>query len=278
MGPSSAPGAFGKRSAEPGPIPARDCPAYAFGDDGVAAERLGVLQGVFGSASAAFVTEWRPARVELALDLGCGPGFTTRMVAELCRGARVIGLDASDAFLALADDDIEVMRHDVTVMPFPVPRADLVYARYLLAHLDEPNACVRAWSTQMRAGGRLLLEEVEAIEAGPAVFGRYLATVAAMMCDEGHELYVGPSLDTVAVAPGSRRVFSGLTEVRPTTGEAARMFLPNLGVWRSRPAVRAHADEATLDRLAAELQALTNSESRGEIVWHMRQTVFERTH
>jgi hypothetical protein len=75
---------------------------------------------------------------------------------------------------------------------------------------------------------------------------------------------------------GSERVFSEVVEVRPTTGEAARMFLPNLGVWRTRPAAKARADEETFDTLADGLRGLADSDARGEIVWHMRQVVIER--
>jgi hypothetical protein len=54
------------------------------------------------------------------------------------------------------------------------------------------------------------------------------------------------------------------------------MFLPNLGIWRDRPAARAHADDTMLDDLARELSELLDSDARGEIVWHMRRVVFER--
>lgn len=260
--------------AGPGPDPA----SYTFGDSRIAASRLELLQEVFGGASAGFIRGWRPLRVELAVDLGCGPGFTTRMVGSCCPGARVVGVDSSAAFVAHAGAaaDLEVVQHDVTSVPFPVPLADLVYARYLLAHLAMPETCVAGWITLLRAGGRLLLEEVERIDPGLPVFERYLATVAAVMRDEAHDLYVGRMLDTMAAPAGARRLYSATGEVRPTTGEAARMFLPNLGIWRARPAARAHADDTMLDDLARELSELLDSDARGEIVWHMRRVVFER--
>jgi trans-aconitate 2-methyltransferase len=249
---------------------------YAFGDDEVAANRLALLHRVFGGSSGAFVRAWRPAAVEVALDLGCGPGHTTRMVAEACRAGRVIGVDSSMAFVARAGD-VEIVRHDVTALPFPTPVADLVYARFLLAHLDSPEACASRWTSLVRSGGRVLLDEVEGIDVRVPAFAQYLATVAAVMRDEGHELYVGPALAAMAVPPSARRVCSEVVEVRPTSGEAARMFLPNLGAWRSRPAARARVSQARLDELAEGLMELTASDARGEIVWQMRHVAIERT-
>ena len=53
------------------------------------------------------------------------------------------------------------------------------------------------------------------------------------------------------------------------------MFLPNLGIWRTRPAAAARADASTYDELRDGLSALTGSDERDEIVWHMRQVEVE---
>src|ERR1700684_3759487 len=60
---------------------------YAFGDTATASQRLGVLASVFVPTSTALLRSLRggsgsgtpPA---LVLDLGCGPGHTTAMLAE----------------------------------------------------------------------------------------------------------------------------------------------------------------------------------------------------
>jgi SAM-dependent methyltransferase len=250
---------------------------YAFGDDRVAAERLALLHRVFGPTSERFVLACAAPGANVVLDLGCGPGHTTRMLSGVLPGARVVGVEQSTELAGAAGDGIEIVRHDVTTLPFPTPSADVVYARFLLAHLDEPERCVDRWTTLLQPGGRLLLEEVERIDARREVLARYLETVAAVMRDEGHELYIGPRLDRLAPPVGTRVVSSDVREVHPTTGEAAGMFLPNLGIWRTRPAARARADAATYDELRDELTALLGSETREEIVWHMRQVVIERS-
>ena len=54
----------------------------------------------FEPVSRAFLLQAAPRGCARALDLGCGPGFTTRLLAELCAPHELIGLDASAAFVA----------------------------------------------------------------------------------------------------------------------------------------------------------------------------------
>ncbi len=56
---------------------------YLFQDTDLAARRLAVLAEVFAPASRAFLLDVVQSRPELALDLGCGPGYTTRLLAEV---------------------------------------------------------------------------------------------------------------------------------------------------------------------------------------------------
>ncbi|HZU74432.1 MAG TPA: hypothetical protein VE990_16850, partial [Acidimicrobiales bacterium] len=56
---------------------------YSFGDTDAAAERLALLDRVFDAPSGALLTEAAARGVGLAVDLGCGPGHSTRRLAEL---------------------------------------------------------------------------------------------------------------------------------------------------------------------------------------------------
>jgi trans-aconitate 2-methyltransferase len=61
---------------------------YSFGETALAAERLRVVSEVFDPSSEAFVSETVRKRSRLALDLGCGPGFTTRLLSRVARSER----------------------------------------------------------------------------------------------------------------------------------------------------------------------------------------------
>jgi trans-aconitate 2-methyltransferase len=69
---------------------------YAFGDSAPAARRLGLLADVFEPPSRAFLAEFTRVagdQVDLAVDLGCGPGHSTRLVASVVGARRTLGLD-----------------------------------------------------------------------------------------------------------------------------------------------------------------------------------------
>src|SRR5258708_35887545 len=83
---------------------------YAFGDTDIAARRLELLANVFEHSMRACLREAPAARLglaqnlaqKIAIDLGCGPGFTTHLIAETLGFSRVVGLETSKRFIELA--------------------------------------------------------------------------------------------------------------------------------------------------------------------------------
>lgn len=138
---------------------------YAFGDSDLAARRLQLLGEVFAPSTRAFLQASVSREPSLVVDLGCGPGYTTHFLAETLPCGRAVGLDHSDHFISLAQQTatqrVSFQAHDVTQVPFPTGPADLLYCRFLLTHLRDPEAVVARWTDQLRPGGLLLMEEAE---------------------------------------------------------------------------------------------------------------------
>jgi trans-aconitate 2-methyltransferase len=242
-------------------------PAYAFRDSDPAAERLALLAEVFDPVTRDFVATCGLHRSGLAVDLGCGTGHTTRLLAEALRPARTVGLDSSHAFLAAArqaSPTLAFAEHDVTATPFPTGRADVVLCRLLLAHLRGPVDVLERWSAELRPRGRILVEEVERIDTDDAVFARYLDAVRDLLARRGAQLEVGPLLAAAEPRLLCRRL-SRVVTVRPDTSIVAQMFALNLETWR----------EEIEPELAAELAAGLHGGRRGSIVWRLRQIVDE---
>jgi SAM-dependent methyltransferase len=253
---------------------------YAFGDTDLAAARLATVAELFAPTSRSFLSNFAQRSFDLALDLGCGTGRTTHLVAEVLRPGRMVGMDRSESFLSLArpsaKDGISLVRHDVTAVPFPTAAADLIYCRFLLSHLPRPQGQVAKWSTQLRSGGILLLDEVEWIRTTDPVFGLYLEMVAAMLERQGNNLYVGPLLEAMLDPADMSRRSSQLATLAPASRLAAKMFLMNLRVWRDEHFVREAYGEETLSNLESDLATLAESGSSGEIVWGLRQIAYQR--
>jgi trans-aconitate 2-methyltransferase len=232
----------------------------------VPARRLALVAEVFGPTSREFVLREGPPDRPLAIDLGCGPGHTTRLLAEALRPRRTLGLDLSTDFVARAvreaPPSVAYAVHDAVERPFPEGPADVVYARLLVAHLVEPEAAVARWAAQLAPGGALLIEDTDAIETEQPVFVDYLARIAERMDARGQRLYPGRLL--AGLADSSR-----LAAASPTAGLAAAMFRLNLDSWCD--------DTAVHGRLARGLETLLDDRRTGVITWRVRQAVLRPT-
>jgi trans-aconitate methyltransferase len=109
---------------------------YLFGDNDVAARRLELLARIYAESTRAFLLDVaNGSRFNLEIDLGCGPGFTTHLLADALRYEEIVGLDASQHFIDLAQatatDSVAFALHDVRFVPFPCKSADLIFSRLL---------------------------------------------------------------------------------------------------------------------------------------------------
>src|SRR2546422_2925352 len=155
---------------------------YTYGDTDLAAKRLALVADVFEPTTRAFLIAAAPAHPSLAVDLGCGPGYTTRLIHEVTGADRTLGLDSSPWHIERARTSaapgVSFAVHDATRVPFPGEPADLVFARLLVAHLADPAEAIARWSTTLTDHGRILVDDLEAIDADEPTFRTYLDEVA----------------------------------------------------------------------------------------------------
>jgi SAM-dependent methyltransferase len=253
---------------------------YLFGDSDIAARRLEVVADVFEEPTKAFLLDAIKDRPGLVVDLGCGPGYTTHLLADVLQCDRAAGLDKSEHFVSLAQsrEKVSFHVHDITSVPFPVGPSDLMYCRFLLTHLGEPREVFGRWATQLRPNGLLLMQEVERIDTNNDVFAAYLGVVEAMLADQSTELYVGRVLDSMASPDCLMRRLSRVRRFRVANSDAATMFFMNMQSWKDRPFVRANYSAELVDKLELDLRDITEQQdSVTEIEWGLREIVYERS-
>ena len=251
---------------------------YTFGDSDLAARRLALVAAAFAKSTRQFlITRARPAP-EFAIDLGCGPGFTTELIRATVGPARILGVDSSPAFVAaaakrIADDRTRLLCADALDLPPEVTDADLIFARMLLSHLRDPPAAIDVWRGRLSERGRLLVEEVDSIETEDPTLSAYLDLQREMLAANGHMLEVGPRLDEGLrehPALGANLV----TTLLVPAPVAARMFAMNLETWRDRPEVAASHDAEELNALASGLERIAQGEAEAPpVTWGLRQLV-----
>lgn len=138
------------------------------GDAGAA--RLRLLHDVYGASTEALLTELGLAEGMRAADIGCGTGTVSRWMARAVgpNGA-VVGVDLSQAQLEVARRDAAdcgltqlTFRHgDAYETGLPRERFDLVYCRFLLCHLADPDRALTEMCALLKPGGVLVADDVD---------------------------------------------------------------------------------------------------------------------
>jgi trans-aconitate 2-methyltransferase len=238
---------------------------YTFGDTELAARRLQLLARVFEPSSARLLGCLTHADGAVAIDLGCGPGHTTRLLAQHTRAAKVIGLDQSPKLVEAAsrryaDARLSFAECDVTSPPFPAPPAAILCARFLLTHLRDPERAVRAWAGAALDGARLVLEETAFMIAQEATFFRYYALVERMQAHYGQRTYVGRELSALAQRAAPEWVVEA-SQIVPSlllATEMARLHSLNLQTWSQDPFALANYDARELVDLGARFDRIAS--------------------
>jgi SAM-dependent methyltransferase len=257
---------------------------YTFGDNDLAVRRLRLLADAFGASSRAFLREVAAAgaaRPRVALDLGCGPGYSTALLARELGAEATIGVDSSRRYIARAREyalrGLAFVEHDLTEVPLPGAPADLLYGRFVVTHLCDARAVVDRWAEGASAGARLVLEEVDTLDADDEVLRRYYALVAALQSAHGQLTCVG---GTLAERPPSSPWVVERAVRRPVAlpaATAAELHALNFATWRHEPFIEATVSPDELAHLGEALRALAlGARPAAPVRWVLAQVVMRR--
>jgi trans-aconitate 2-methyltransferase len=232
----------------------RSSASYTFGDNDLAAERLRLLAAAYEPSSRAFIERLGREPPRVAIDLGCGLGYTTALLQ-------------AETGAALT----------VTQVPFPAPPADLLYGRFIVTHLPDADAALARWAAGTAPRGRLALEEVDSLAADDAVLTRYYALVEAMQAARGQRTYIGRDLAALPASSPWTVERADAVPIALPAAVAARLHALNLRTWRRDPFIAATVGAEELDRLGASLESLADgTRTAAPVRWRLAQVVLRR--
>lgn len=255
--------------------------SYLFGDSATAQSRLDLLARTFEPPTREFLSGFSPRGTDLAIDLGCGPGHTTRLIAENLPYEKIVGLDKSPSYVEAASHatppHISFLVHDVVSVPFPLPPADLIFCRFLVTHLPTPDQALARWASQLSNHGAILLEEVHWIHPRNSVLESYLSALERVMDATGIALYTGAQFPELIKSTPLKITADNTRHLAVSNRDAAAMFSMNIRSWgTSHPALSLYGSPY-LRSLHNDLKEMMEDspDALSEIEWGMRQIVLE---
>jgi trans-aconitate methyltransferase len=258
--------------------------SYTFGDNEEASLRLRSLAELYEPETRALLVLYRDSSKarspRFAVDLGCGPGWSTQLLAAVLKPQRVVGLDASERYIAEARANhpgLEFLCHDILQSPFPVEAPDVLLCRFQLTHLAAPEKALNTWAEAAAPGATLLIHETEGLETPDPVLHRYYELVGEMQRHYGQTLHVGAILDASFADTAWYMLESRSLLLEKPAREMARLHLANLRTWgRNEFAVQAF-DRRELDELEAALASIASGATEaGAVLNTARQIVAVR--
>jgi SAM-dependent methyltransferase len=245
---------------------------YALATGKAAAYRLRLLQAIYGPGTRRLLLEAGLRSGMRVADLGCGVGTVTDLLARLVGPeGQVVGVDASaaqvhEARLRLNGHAVNTRIHQASATDTGLPRGlfDLVYCRFLLIHLPEPERALREMQALLRPDGVLVCEDGDLTASGsepPSALGAFADLFGRLGPVRGVDYTLGRRLYHLVRDAGFAAPEVRFNQPVLARGENKRLL--ELSVAEAGPAfveaglITAEALEGTL----AEMRRLTDDES-----------------
>jgi trans-aconitate 2-methyltransferase len=248
---------------------------YTFGTSEKAIERLEEIAKFFNPLAHELIVKYLAKKPKIAVDLGCGPGFTTEMLATATNPSNAIGMDNSKDMLSFAKKrfpQYQFIKQDITRIPFQI-KPDIMYCRFLLSHLMEPESVINKWLTQLTENGILIVEELENIQTKNKVFNTYIETNDKLVQSQGASLHVGKSISKGLY--NVKVLHNDCHKLPVNDSQAATWFYPNtISIWKNNEVISKILNNDQITNISNELHEIMNSNSKvSNITWHMRRMV-----
>lgn len=159
------------------------------------------------------------------LDMACGPGVVSGLMANMVGDGSVTGVDLSEHLLgeardAAADaglDNVRFQQANVYELDLPEAQFDFAYARFLFQHLEHPQKALAAASRVLKPGGVLAILDIDddwlSLYPEPETFTSFTRRAAEAQQSRGGDRHIGRKLGTLLTRAGYTEVGVEVTTV-----------------------------------------------------------------
>lgn len=140
--------------------------SYVLGNQKSEIERLDLQATFFEPFAREALQKAGIARGMKCLDVGCGSGSVTRLMADMVGPeGRVTGVDVDDKYLQYCKSinthaHVNFMHQDICSAT-QSGAYDIAFSRFMFVHLKDPRSAVRAMKDQVKNGGRVIIQELD---------------------------------------------------------------------------------------------------------------------
>jgi SAM-dependent methyltransferase len=255
---------------------------YALATGAAAAYRLRILHALYGPGTLRVLFDAGVRYGMRVADLGCGVGTVTALLAELVGPeGHVVGIDSSGAQLAQAREQLPPRRTNTTFVEASatdtgLPRGsfDLVYCRFLLIHLPDPEGALREMRALLKPNGILVCEDGDLTTSGsepPSSFSAFADLWGRLGPAKGVDYTLGRCLYRMVRDAGFPAPEITFNQPVAARGENKRML--ELSVAEAGPAFieAGLITAAELERTLAEMRRLNADETVLAVMPRMAQ-------
>ncbi len=247
---------------------------YVLATGDPAADRLALLNDIFGPDTRELLIKSGLAKGMKAADIGCGTGLVALwMASQVGASGSVAAVDASADQLRVAEKnamDAGVMNisfHQASAYRVDLPREefDMVYSRFLMCHLAEPDKALSQMRALLKADGILACEDHDdgGIFSEPMTpaYKRLLEISAAVNHVRGLDSRIGLKLPQLIRRAGFKRPEVMVKQASELRGVRKRFWEVTLR--EAAPAIIAAGvtTQEELESVCAEIGALANDEN-----------------
>ena len=156
---------------------------YVLATGDAAAHRLRILHNIYGEGARQLLTRAGIRPGMRVADLGCGVGMVTQLLSQLVGpDGEAVGVDFSSAQITKAkqllspdSSNVSFVEASATQTGLEPESFDLVYCRFLLIHLQEPEKALSEMYRLLKPNGILVCEDGDLTSAGSEPYSKLQA-------------------------------------------------------------------------------------------------------